>query len=72
MHLREKLTSGEFLILAELEPPKGVDVATLVASTTRVRGRVDAFVVPEMSNAVMKMSSLGFSIFLQGKGLENS
>jgi len=70
MHLREKLTSGEFLILAELEPPKGVDVATLVASTTRVRGRVDAFVVPEMSNAVMKMSSLGFSIFLQGKGLE--
>ena len=64
------MNSGEFLVFAEMEPPKGVDVSALVASAIKVRGKVNAFVVPEMSNAVMKMSSLGFSILLQGKGLE--
>jgi methylenetetrahydrofolate reductase (NADPH) len=70
MQMEKKLSSGEFLILAEMEPPKGVDVSSLMANASRVRGRVDAFVVPEMSNAVMKMSSLGAAILLQSKGLE--
>ena len=34
------------------------------------QGKVDAFVVPEMSNAVMRLSSLGGCMLLQGKGLE--
>jgi methylenetetrahydrofolate reductase (NADPH) len=70
MQLQEKLTAGEFVILAEMEPPKGTDVSTMVASATSVKRLVDAFVVPEMSNAVMKMSSLGASLLLQSKGLE--
>ena len=70
MQMEKKLTSGEFLVLAEMEPPKGVDVSQMVANATKVRGRVDAFVVPEMNNAVMKMSSLGAAILLQSKGLE--
>jgi len=70
MQMEKKLTSGEFLVLAEMEPPKGVDVSQMITNATKVRGRVDAFVVPEMSNAVMKMSSLGAAILLQSKGLE--
>ena len=70
MSVLEKLASGEFLVLAEMEPPKGVDVNSMVANAVRVKGRVDAFVVPEMSNAVMKMSSLGGCMLLQCKGLE--
>ena len=70
MSLREKLASGEFVVLAEMEPPKGVDVSAMVAHATRVKNRVDAFVVPEMSNAVMRMSSLGGCMVLAGKGLE--
>jgi len=70
MQMDKKLTSGEFLVLAEMEPPKGVDVSSMLANAVKVRGRVDAFVVPEMSNAVMKMSSLGAAILLQSKGLE--
>jgi 5,10-methylenetetrahydrofolate reductase len=42
----------------------------MVANAIRVKGKVDAFVVPEMSNAVMRMSSLGAATILQGKGLE--
>jgi methylenetetrahydrofolate reductase (NADPH) len=70
MSMQEKLASGEFLVLAEMEPPKGVDFASVIAHASRVRGKVDAFVVPEMSNAVMKMSSLGGCALLKGMGLE--
>jgi methylenetetrahydrofolate reductase (NADPH) len=70
MSLHEKMAAGEFLTLVEMEPPKGVDVAPMLANATRVKGKVDAFVVPEMSNAVMKMSSLGGCMLLQSKGLD--
>ncbi|HOV85910.1 MAG TPA: methylenetetrahydrofolate reductase [Syntrophobacteraceae bacterium] len=70
MSLEDKLTSGKFLVLAEMDPPKGVDVTGLVANAFRVKGKVDAYVVPEMSNAVMRMSSLGGCMVLQSKGLE--
>lgn len=70
MPLKEKLTSGEFVILAEIEPPKGTDVADMVGAATGVKRMVDAFVVPEMNNAVMRLSSLGGALLLQTKGLE--
>ncbi|MFP3868911.1 MAG: methylenetetrahydrofolate reductase [Desulfobacteraceae bacterium] len=70
MHLREKLEFKKFIILAEMEPPKGSDVSSMVANAANLKGRVDALVVPEMSNAVMKMSSLGGSLLLQSKGFE--
>jgi 5,10-methylenetetrahydrofolate reductase len=70
MPLQEKLTSGEFVILAEVEPPKGTDVSDMVASATGVKRMVDAFVIPEMNNAVMRLSSLGGALLLQTKGLE--
>ena len=70
MNMQEKLTSGRFVVLAEMEPPKGVDFAAMVAHAARVKDAVDAFVVPEMSNAVMKMSALGGCALLQSKGME--
>jgi methylenetetrahydrofolate reductase (NADPH) len=70
MPLKEKLTSGEFVILAEIEPPKGTDVSDMVGAATGVKRMVDAFVVPEMNNAVMRLSSLGAALLLQTKGLE--
>ncbi|MCL4502772.1 MAG: methylenetetrahydrofolate reductase [Deltaproteobacteria bacterium] len=70
MQLQKKLASGEFVVLAEMEPPKGTDVAAMVANAGSVKRQVDAFVIPEMSNAVMKMSSLGGALLLQSKGLE--
>jgi len=70
MSLQEKLNAGRFVVLAELEPPKGVNVDPVVMNAARVRSRVDAFVVPEMAHAVMKMSALGGAALLQGKGFE--
>lgn len=70
MQLQNRLTSGEFLVLAEMEPPKGVDISAMLDNANKVRGRVDAFVIPELSSAVMRMSSLGGAILLQSKGFE--
>jgi methylenetetrahydrofolate reductase (NADPH) len=70
MSLRQKLAAGEFLTLVELEPPKGTNVKPFLEHAARIKGRVDAFVVPEMANAVMKISSLGGCMLLRNKGLE--
>ncbi|MDM8525218.1 hypothetical protein QUF80_17745 [Desulfococcaceae bacterium HSG8] len=59
MGLRQKFTQGTFAVLAELDPPKGADVSEMVKNAQRVRGKIDAFIVPEMNNAVMRMSSGG-------------
>ncbi len=70
MRLQKKLEAGEFVVLAEMEPPKGTNVKALVANAMNVKNAVDAYVVPEMSNAVMRMSSLGGAMVLANKGLE--
>ena len=70
MQLQEKLTEGEFVILAEMEPPKGTDTVAMIANAWAVKGKVDAYIIPEMANAVMKMSSLGGALLLQSRGLE--
>ena len=53
-----------------MDTPKGVDVSDMVANAAKVKGLVDAFVVPEMNSAVMKMSSLGGAMILQSHGME--
>jgi methylenetetrahydrofolate reductase (NADPH) len=70
MGLQEQLEAKEFVVLAELEPPKGTDFSGAVSSAMSVKNAVDAFLVPEMSNAVMRMSSLGGAMVLANKGLE--
>lgn len=71
MQLKQKFEAGEFAILAEFEPPKGVDVAEMVKNAKRLKGDIDAFLVPEMNKAVMRMSSLGGALLLQAVGLES-
>ncbi|MCF8032992.1 MAG: methylenetetrahydrofolate reductase [Desulfarculaceae bacterium] len=70
MSFAQKLADGQFATLVELEPPKGVEVGAFVGHAQRIKGKVDAVVVPEMANAVMKLSSLGGCMLLAGKGLE--
>ena len=70
MQLQNKMSEGQFAILAEMEPPKGVDTSGMVLNASRVKNKVDAFIVPEMSNAVMRMSSLGGALVLQNRGID--
>jgi methylenetetrahydrofolate reductase (NADPH) len=70
MTLQEKIRSRKFVVLGEFEPPKGADFSPLSKSADLTRGRLDAVVVPEMANAVLKASSLGGCAFLQREGIE--
>jgi methylenetetrahydrofolate reductase (NADPH) len=70
MTLHERIRSGKYVILGEFEPPKGADFTVYLKNANLSRGRVDAIVVPEMANAVLKASSLGGCAYLQKEGME--
>lgn len=70
MDLKRKLETGDFAILAEIEPPKGTDISAMVNNAAKVKEEVTSFVVPEMSNAVMRMSALGAAMVLQEKRMD--
>ena len=70
MTLKDKITARKFVVLGEFEPPKGADFSSFLKDVNLARGRVDAFVVPEMANAVLKASSLGGCAFLERERLE--
>jgi 5,10-methylenetetrahydrofolate reductase len=70
MSLRQKIEARQFALLGEFQPPKGADFSPLLDAANPVKGRLDAIVVPEMAQAVLKASSLGGCAFLQRHGLE--
>ncbi len=71
MPLKEKIVAEKFIVLGEFEPPKGADFDSFVKDANLVRGRMDALVVPEMANAVLKASSLGGCACLEREGIES-
>jgi methylenetetrahydrofolate reductase (NADPH) len=70
MSFQKRLTSGEFLVLAEMNTPKGVDISQLITNARRIKGRVDAAIVPDMDNGVMRMSALAGGVLMQQHGIE--
>ncbi|MCJ8500793.1 methylenetetrahydrofolate reductase [Desulfatitalea alkaliphila] len=70
MSFQKRLTSGEFVVLAEMNTPKGVDISQLMTNARRIKGRVDAAVVPDMDNGVMRMSAMAGGVLMQQQGLE--
>lgn len=57
-------------MLAEMNTPKGVNISKMVLDSRRIKGRVDAVVIPDMDNGVMKMSALAGGVLMQQQGLE--
>jgi methylenetetrahydrofolate reductase (NADH) len=70
MSFQKRLASGEFVVLAEMNTPKGVDTAQLITNARRIKGRVDAVIVPDMDNGVMRMSALAGGVLMQQQGIE--
>jgi methylenetetrahydrofolate reductase (NADPH) len=67
---RTAATSGEFLITAEVAPPKGSDVTHMIEMAATLKGRVHAVNITDGSRAVMRMSSLVASVILLQNGIE--
>lgn len=60
----------EFLITAEVMPPKGGDPTHMLKMAALLKGRVHAINITDGSRAVLRMSSLAASVLLQQQGLE--
>jgi methylenetetrahydrofolate reductase (NADPH) len=67
---RQATTAGEFLITAEVAPPKGGDVTHMVAMANCLKGRVHAVNITDGSRAVMRMSPLAAAAILLQQGIE--
>ena len=60
----------EFLVTAEVMPPKGGDPTHMIEMGRRLKGRVHAVNITDGSRAVLRMSSLAASVILMQQGLE--
>ncbi len=70
MTFKERLESGKFVVVAELQPPKGVDLSETFEYAERWKGRLDAINIPDLQNAIMRLGSLSVSALLKEKGLD--
>ena len=70
MSFQKRLISGEFAVLAEMNTPKGVDISELVTNARRIKGRVDAVIIPDMDNGIMRMSALAGGVLMHQQGVE--
>jgi methylenetetrahydrofolate reductase (NADPH) len=71
MSFQKRLLTGEFVVLAEMNTPKGVDISQFVSMARRLKGRVDAVTVPDMDNGIMRMSALAGGVLLNQQGIES-
>jgi methylenetetrahydrofolate reductase (NADPH) len=67
---RSAARSGEFLITAEVCPPKGGNPEHMVKMAATLKGRVHAVNITDGSRAVLRMSSLVASAILLQNGIE--
>ena len=70
MSFQKRLQAGEFVVLAEMHTPKGVNISRMVTDARRIKGRVDAVVIPDMDNGIMRMSALAGGVLMQQQGVE--
>jgi 5,10-methylenetetrahydrofolate reductase len=70
MSFKEQLESGKFVVVAELQPPKGNNLSELYECAELLKGRVDAINVPDLQNAIMRLGSLSVCTLLKARGLE--
>lgn len=69
-HFRTALTKGDFLITAEVAPPKGTRPDHMIEMAKQLKGRVHSVNITDGSRAVMRMSSLVSALLLLEEGIE--
>lgn len=63
--LREAIARKDFLITAEVSPPKGSDPSHMLTQTRSLKGLVHAVNITDSSRAVMAMSPVAASVLIQ-------
>ena len=68
--LAAALAAGEFVVTAELGPPKGMDLGHLMEMAELLRDHVDAINVTDQQSSVMTLGSLAVCSLLHQRGIE--
>jgi 5,10-methylenetetrahydrofolate reductase len=68
--LQEKLDAGEFVVTAEVCPPKGADCSEFLARAAALQGCADAINVTDNQGANMRISPLAAAALLVREGIE--
>ena len=68
--LAEALESGQFVVTTELNPPKGTDLARLLAKAGSLKGVVDAFNLTDSHTSRMTMAPVAVAHRLVDLGVE--
>lgn len=58
MRFQKRLAANEFAVLGKIHTPKGINISRIITDAKRLKGRIDAVVVPDMDNGIMRMSAL--------------
>jgi methylenetetrahydrofolate reductase (NADPH) len=69
-NFRQAVIEREFLVTAEVAPPKGGNPARMLEVAEKLKGRVHAVNVTDGSRAVLRMSSVAASTILGQYGIE--
>ncbi|MDJ0846724.1 methylenetetrahydrofolate reductase [Crocosphaera sp.] len=69
-HFRQAAHNKEFLITAEVTPPKGGNPARMLEMAKQLKGRVHGVNITDGSRAVLRMSSMAASALLLQYGIE--
>jgi methylenetetrahydrofolate reductase (NADPH) len=67
---RQAVQAGQFLVTAEVMPPKGCNTEHMLQMAATLKGRVHAVNVTDGSRAVLRMSPLAASVILLQNGVE--
>ena len=70
-NIKDQLKKSHFITLAELTPPKGTRTDQFVGNAIAVKDHIDAFLIPDIPNAIMRMSGFSAASLLQKNGLSS-
>lgn len=68
--LKQKLQNGNFVVTAELEPPKGTDTSTFIKKADIIKDWVDAVNVTDNQRAMLRLSSAAGCTILKNLEIE--
>lgn len=67
---KEKLISGEFVVTAELCPPRGPEIEKFLQKAQIIKDVVDGVNVTDNQRSIMRFSALGAAILLKQQGID--
>ena len=70
MKLIERFKQGKCVLTCEAGPPKGIEIAQLIAELEPLRPKIDAFNVTDLQSSVLRVGSLAVCRILREKDLE--